>query len=154
LLAEATATLQFLGDDPLPANLSVIARQIRIVVVEIVNRRAVEAALVAADPAVITSSFSRYLDGIAEISGETPVAPRLLGKDPWEWLLLRLESRPPLESDPALIRSMRMLAEGHFARDDVKERLDRLEARVDSGDQDRSPTPPLPVPPEEADGRE
>ena len=154
LLAEAAATIPLFGDDPLPENLSVIARQIRIVEVEIVNRRAVEAALVTADPTAITSSFSLYLDRIAGISGETPVAPRLLAKDPWEWLLLRLESRPPLESDPVLIRSMRLLAEGHFARDDVKERLDRLEARVDSGDQDRSPTPPLPVPPEEADGRE
>jgi hypothetical protein len=154
LLAEATATIPLFGDDPLPEHLSVIALQIRIVEVEIVNRRAVEAALVAADPTAITSSFALYLDRIAGISGETPVAPRLLGMDPWEWLLLRLESRPPLESDPVLIRSMRLLAEGHFARDDVKERLDRLEARVDSGDQDRSPTPPLPVPPEEADGRE
>ena len=120
---------------------------------EIIQRREVEEALVAADPVTITSSFSRYLDVIAEISGGKPVAPRLLVTDPWEWLLLRLESRPPLESDRLLVRSMRTLAEGHFARDDVRERLDRLEARVDSGEKKRSPNPPLPAPPEEADGR-
>ena len=65
-----------------------------------------------------------------------------------------IEKRPPLESDPALGRSLRTLAEGVPARDDVRERLDLLEARADSGGKERSPAPPLPVPDEEAEGQE
>jgi len=110
--------------------------------------------LIATDPEEITVAFSGYLEDIARFSAGPPPAARLFTPDPWDWLLQHLESRPPLESDPVLVRSMRTLAEGLSARNDVRERLDRLEARADSGDEDRSPSPPLPAPPEEADGRE
>lgn len=154
LLDEVNATISLFGDDPLPEPLDVVGRQIRGVAAEIGGRQAVEAALIAPDPEQITVAFSGYLEDIERFSAGPPPAARLFTPDPWDWLLQHLESRPPLESDPVLVRSMRTLAEGHSARNDVRERLDRLEARADSGEKDRSPSPPLPAPPEEADGRE
>ncbi|RTZ93135.1 MAG: hypothetical protein DSY92_01235 [Planctomycetota bacterium] len=154
LLDEVNATISLFGEDPLPELLDVVGRQIRGVAAEISGRQAVEAALIAPDPEQITVAFSGYLEDIERFSAGPPPAARLFTPDPWDWLLQHLESRPPLESDPVLVRSMRTLAEGLSARNDVRERLDRLEARADSGDKDRSPSPPLPAPPEEADGRE
>jgi hypothetical protein len=154
LLDEVNATISLFGEGPLPEPLDVVGRQIRGVAAEIGGRQAVEAALIAPDPEQITVAFSGYLEDIARFSAGPPPAARLFTPDPWDWLLQHLESRPPLESDPVLVRSMRTLAEGLSARNDVRERLDRLEARADSGDKDQSPSPPLPAPPEEADGRE
>ena len=153
ILDEVIASIGLFGEDPLPTDLQIIGWKIRGVRTEIESRLSVEEALVQGDTERITAAFRAYLEGIALEEANPPVE-RLLPGDPWDWLLQRIEKRPPLESDPALVRSLRTLAESPPARDDVRERLDLLEARADSGGKERSPAPPLPVPDEEADGRE
>ena len=153
ILDEVTASIGLFGEEPLPSDLQIFAWKIRGVATEIESRLAVEDALSQGDTERITEAFSGYLEGIALQEANPPI-DRLLAEDPWDWLLKRIEKRPPLESDPALVRSLRTLAERVPARDDVRERLDLLEARADSGGKERSPSPPLPVPDEEAEGQD
>ena len=153
ILDEVTASIGLFGEEPLPSDLQISAWKIRGVATEIESRLAVEDALSQGDTERITEAFSGYLEGIALQEANPPI-DRLLAEDPWDWLLKRIEKRPPLESDPALVRSLRTLAERVPARDDVRERLDLLEARADSGGKERSPSPPLPVPDEEAEGQD
>ena len=153
ILGEVTATVGLFGEDPLSSDLQIYAWKVRAVAIEIENRLAVEDALSQGETERITLAFSAYLEAIA-VQTANPPMERLLSEDPWDWLLKMIEKRPPLESDPALVRSLRTLAEGVPARDDVRERLDLLEARADSGGKERSPAPPLPVPDEEAEGQE
>lgn len=153
ILDETRATIGLLGEAPLPTDLQIFGWKLRRVATEIEGRLSVEEALAQGDTERITVAFRSYLEAISLQQSNPPVEP-VFSKDPWDWLLLRLEQRAPLESDPALIRSLRTLAESVPGRDDVRERLDLLEARADSGGQERSPSPPLPVNDEEAEGRE
>ncbi|MGE4619933.1 MAG: HEAT repeat domain-containing protein [Planctomycetota bacterium] len=153
VLGELTATIELFGTPVLAPDLEVYGKKIRSLAIEIAGRLSVEEALAAGESERVTEAFRDYLANIVP-EGPNSTVPSLFPQDPWDWLLNRIEQRPPLEGDPALVRSLRTLAEGLSARDDVRERLDLLEARADSGGKERSPSPPLPVPDEEAEGRE
>jgi hypothetical protein len=153
VLDELTATIELFGEPALAPELEIYGKKIRFLAMEIAGRLSVEEALSQGESERVTEAFRSYLANSAPGGPNSPVET-LFPDDPWDWLLNRIEQRPPLESDPALVRSLRTLAEGLSARDDVTERLDLLEVRADSGGKEPSPSPPLPVPDEEAEGRE
>ncbi len=152
LLTEVQRTILLFGDQPLPVSIEGVGRQIRGVEAEIQGISAVELAL-EKDAEEVIQTFTEHLDQIARYSGGDADDQRIFSIDPWDWLLGNLEGRTARSEDLALIRAMRTLAEGRFTRDDVRERLDRLEARVDVPEKERSPAPPPSDSPEEADGR-
>lgn len=152
LLTEVQRTILLFGDQPMPVSIEGIGRQIRGVEAEIQGISAVELAL-DEDTDEVIQTFTEHLDQIARFSGDDSGDLRIFSIDPWNWLLGLLEGRPARPGDLDLVRAMRTLAEGRFTRDDVRERLDRLEARVDVPEKERSPAPPPSDSPEEADGR-
>lgn len=152
LRQELVDSLSLLGDSPFTDDVQIPASRLLQLARELDGRTVVSEAIVGGTVTRVVDTFTIYLEA-ASNTGGIEAGNSYFPRDPWTWLLDRLDASRPGSGDIVLVRALRVLAEGRSERDNILERIDALEARSEPI-KEKTPSPSPEEKPQEEPIRE